>query len=131
MSYIPYTQSTVLATVTNFDLKTTGQTTILTIPAYPTAAVITEVTIMITSADAATIGATVGVGAVGDSYLGWCPASALTTMISVGDTVFLSEFAAGTIRKSYIANDVLKIDIRSGATATSLRATILVEGYYL
>ena len=119
-----------LATITNVDLKTVAQTTLYTVPSTSTGCVITDVLLMISDSDAATVGCTAGVG-ITPSWNEWLAATALTTLTPLYTTQSLNGVAVGRIPKAFGPNDVIKFNVTVGATATALRATIVVLGFNL
>lgn len=117
-----------LATVTNVNLKTVGQTTLYTVPATSTGCVITDVIVMITDSDTATIGCTAQIG-VTPSFNEWLSSLALTTLTGLYKTKSLNNSATGREVTAFGPADVIKFDVTVGATATSLRATIIILGF--
>jgi|GEM_PF-3057392 len=120
----------VLATVADVDLKSTGQTILYTVPASSSGCIITDVMLMITASDTATVGPTVEIG-ISPSYNEWLGSTALTTMTTLFKTKSLNSVATGREPLGFGPNDIIKFDITVGATATSLRATIILLGYNL
>lgn len=120
----------VLGKVTNVDLKTIAQTTLYTVPAASAGCVVTDVILMITSADAATIGPTLSVG-VSPSYNEWLSSTALTTYTGLYTVKMLNLITDDRAPLAFGPTDVIKLNITVGATATALRATIVTLGYNL
>lgn len=131
---LPFSSESLLATVTSIDLKTTGQTTLLTVPGSGVGKVIiTRIILRATSVSAPVSAPTVRVG-LASAYTEW-----QTGMMSTafGSSVVVDMFTdIGLIttslgRKVFSTSDVVKLDITTGATATTLTATAYVYGYYL
>lgn len=120
----------ILGKVADVDLKTTGQTTLYTVPAASTGCVVTDVMLMISDSDTATIGPTVQVG-VTPSFNEWLGSTALTTLTSLYKSKSLNSVATGREPMAFGPTDVIKLDITVGATATSLRATVVILGFNL
>lgn len=119
-----------LATIVDVDLKTVAQTTLYTVPAFSSGCVITDVILMISASDTATVGATLNVGMT-PSWNEWIGSTALTTLTSLYETQSLNNTATGRTPMAFGPDDVIKLDITVGATATSLRATVVVLGFNL
>ena len=119
-----------LATITDVDLKTTGQTTLYTVPAASAGCVVTDVMLMISASDTATVGPTVGVG-ISPNYNEWIAATALTTLTALFKSKSLNLIAVGREPLGFGPTDVIKLNITVGATATSLRGTVVLLGFNL
>jgi hypothetical protein len=122
------TSPTLISTVYDVDMKSTGQTTLLTVPdaAY---LIITEVLVIVTDEDTITVAPAVSVG-ISASYDEWIGSTTLTGLNATGEYASLSYSATIPVRKMFSPSDVVKIDVRTGATATTFRASIQVFGYF-
>ena len=125
MSY--FDTSTLLAAVSNVDLKSTGQTTLFTVP-DSNYLFITDVIIAVTDASLITITPTIGVGKAAN-YTEWQGAAQLVGLDAIGEFVSLANSANLAIRQSFSSGEVVKLEVRTGATATTMRATIYLFGY--
>lgn len=118
-----------LGTVTGIDLKSTGATTLYTVPSGKTA-YITEILIRITAVSAFISGATLGVGKT-PSYNEWLAATAMGALSSTSQFRLLSHSAAGLIYQSFEATEVVAVNVTVGAVSTTLTAACDVFGYLI
>lgn len=118
---------TVLNKVTGIDLKTTGQTTLFTVPSGLTL-VITDVMMMITTVSVFATAAIIRIGKA-SAYNEWLPLTTLTGLNTVNQVVSLNSSAALAIRQTFAAGEVVKLDVQTGAGATTLTASAHVLGY--
>lgn len=125
MSY--FDSSTLLATVANVDLKSTGQTSLFVVP-DSNYLFITDIIVALTDATLVTITPTIGVGKSA-AYTEWQSGVQLVGLDTVGEWVSLADSSNLPIRQSFSSGEEVKFDVRTGATATTMRATIYVFGY--
>lgn len=115
-----------VATVQNINLKNTGQTTLYTVPATG-AFLAYDVIFVPTVADTITIAPIVRIG-LASAYNEWLVLTTLTGLNAVNQSMALSTSALLAVRKMFSANDVIRLDVQTGATATSLTVTAYVIG---
>lgn len=116
-----------LARVGSIDLKTTGQTTIYTVPAGMTL-VVTSLLLRLTVANTIAAGPIVRAGKT-SAYTEFVGATTLTGMTAVGHYVDLAKASALLVSQSFAAAEVLKLDVTTGATATTATAEVILFGY--
>ena len=122
------TSPTFISRVDDVDMKSTGQTTLLTVP-DGTNLIITDIYIMCSAADTITVAPSVSVG-VSPNYDEWIGSTTLTGLNTVREYACLSESATIPLRNVFAPSDVIKLDVRTGATATTFRAHVLIFGMY-
>lgn len=121
---------TKLTTVTGISLTATGATNLYTVPSGKTL-VLTEIVVRITAVDTFTTGATLSVGKSA-SYNEWLVATAMgNTFNSTTQFRLLSHSAAGLIYQSFVAGEIIAINVTIGAVATTLTAACDVYGYLI
>lgn len=118
-----------LSHVTGVDLATTGQTTLYTVPTGKTL-IITEVILRVTAANAVIIVPSLRIGKA-SSYNEWLPITALTSLNATDKFLMLSSSAALLMHQSFAAGEVVKIDVTTGATATTLTAEVFTFGFLI
>jgi len=118
----------ILNEVTGINLKTTGPTTLYTVPADKIL-YLTDIILVITAADTFATPVTVRVG-LDPAFTEWLAATSLTGLDSVGDFISLGKVAAGMIHKVFAAGEVVALDITVGAGATTLTATAYPIGMF-
>lgn len=120
--------SNILATVDSIDLKATGQTTLYTVPSQKKL-VIQDILVMITDDDSASVAAVVRVGKSA-AYNEYTDNITLTSMFNAGSYTFLSPTGGSIALRKVMSNgDVVALDVTTGATATTLTASVSVIGY--
>lgn len=117
----------ILNEVTGIDLKTTGPTTLYTVPEGKVV-YLTDVILVITAADTFATPVTLRVGQ-DPAFTEWLAASALVGLDAVGDFISLGKIAAGLIHKVFTEGDI-ELDITVGAGATTLTATAYPIGMF-
>jgi len=125
----------ILSTVTAVDLKTTGQTTLYTVPTGKVC-VVSAINFRITAADNATVNPTVNIGITPtfDQWIANIFDSMLGSTSAVGEMQCIdatSIIGGGSPVPVFTAGEVIKADITVGATATTYTASIDVIGYLL
>lgn len=115
-----------LSGVTGVDLKTTGPTTLYTVPAGKTL-VITGLIVRVASVNTFATPPTARVGKAA-AYTEYMPATALAGLNTVGMYVDLAIFGS-QFHNKFNATDVVAVDITIGAGATTLTADFDVIGY--
>lgn len=118
---------TLLGTVTGIDLKTTGQTTLYTVPAGKSC-IVTDIILVVTAANTVLASTTVRVGKA-SSYNEWLPLTTLTGLNAANQFISLENSANLLIQNIFAAADVIKLDVQTGATATSLTVTAYPFGF--
>lgn len=117
----------ILASITGVDLKTTGQTTLYTVPAGKTL-VLTDVIALATTASTITIAPIVRIGKA-SSYNEWLPLTTLTGLDTTNKFTSLGMSAALLMHQTFAAGEVVKIDVQTGSTATTLTVTLHLLGF--
>lgn len=131
LNNIPYRYSA----VTSVDLKTTGQTTLYTVPNTPIVSgmkfYIEDILIRINTANTVTVAPTIRIGKSA-GYTEYIGSTTLTGMDTAGQYKWLSEFMSSTdIHTEFSLADVIKLDVVTGATATTLTADIHILGIFI
>ena len=116
-----------LATVGGVDLKTVGQTTLYTVPSGKTL-VIVEVIARLTAASGVTVAPVIRIGKAA-AYNEWLGLTTLTGLDVAEEFIKLAESASALVYKTFAAGEVVKVDVQTGATATTMTATFYVFGY--
>ena len=113
-----------LSTTTAVSLTATGLTNLYTVPAGKTA-YITSVVVIPTTATAVTAAPTTSVGynGTGDDV------NFDTSLTGLDATTEVQRFLPMEVVKIGAAADILKINVKTVATATTLTATVQVYGY--
>lgn len=117
----------VLAKITGVDLKTTGQTTLYTVPTGKTL-VLTNVIAIITTASVFATPAIIRIGKAA-AYAEWLPLTTLTGLDTANKIIQLATATTLAIEQTFAAGEVIKIDVQTGAAATTLTASFHVLGY--
>ncbi len=116
----------ILSQTTAIDAKTTGTTTLYTVPTG-IKAYITEIVFRCTAASAFTVEPTLGVGvAAGEADI--MPSTALTGFTALNK---LYRFSAEGTYVSCAAADVIKLGIDTGATATTATIEVFLIGFLI
>jgi hypothetical protein len=116
-----------LGGATSVDLKTTGATTLYTVPAGKTL-IITNLVSRITSSNTFATPATIRVGK-SPSYTEYLSATALTGLNAAGMYFDLASATALSLHNTFAAGEVVSIDVTLGAGATTLTADFDLIGY--
>lgn len=116
-----------LAIIPSINLKTTGQTTLITVPAGKTLDIV-DIRLIVTAANTIAVAPALRVGK-SPSYNEWAPITTLTGLNATNQVFSLATSAAGLIRSVFVAGETVKLDVTTGATATTLTATAVVFGY--
>lgn len=116
-----------LASVSGINLKTTGQTTLYTCPNGKTC-VITDVLLLVTGANTIAVPPILRIGKA-SSYNEWLPLTTLTGLDTTNKFTSLAVSAALLMHQTFAGNDVVKVDVQTGATATTLTVTAYVFGF--
>lgn len=119
----------VLATVLGINLKNTGQTTLYTVPSGKTL-IITDILLIPTTANTITIPPIIRIGKA-SNYNEWAPLVTLTGLNAANQLFSLATAATGLIRQTFAAGEVVKLDVQTGATATSLTITTYLFGFLI
>lgn len=121
---LPFNQPGRLITVTGIDAKTTGTTTLYTVPTGKTA-IITGAVVRCTAASAITVAPTLGIGvAAGEDDI--FPSTTLTGLTTTGKGW---AFDPGGLAVTAAAAAVIKLGIDTAATGTSQTLAIDLLGY--
>jgi len=121
---LPFPDPGRLVTITGIDAKTTGTTTLYTVPTGKTA-VITKAVVRCTAATAITVAPTLGIGvAAGEADIF---ASVVLTGLTTTATVWT--FGASGLAVPVAAAGVIKVGIDTAATGTSQTIAIDLFGY--
>ncbi len=118
---------TLLSTTTGIDLKTTGQTTLYTVPGGKTL-VITDVIIYLTNGNTITVAAIVRVGKTA-AFNQYIDNTTLTGLSATGNYLSLGSATTLEVHSVFDAADVVKLDVTTGATATTDTVTVYVFGF--
>lgn len=116
-----------LSSTASINLKTQTATALYTVPAGKTL-VTCEIIVRITASSGFAVAATISVGKA-SSYNEVVAATALTGLSAVGSCVNLMDASALQIFNVMNAGDVVSINVGTGATATTLTATVDYIGY--
>lgn len=116
----------VLATVTGIDAKTTGTTTLYTVPTGKTA-IITGAYVRCTAATAITIGPTLGIGIAANED----DIFASTALATVTATTNVWGFVTSGLQRNAVATSVIKVGIDAASTGTSQTLAIDLVGYLI
>lgn len=122
---VPFLAS-ILATVGNIDFKTQGQTTLFTVPAGNNL-FISDVIVKIDAAISVVAAPIIRIGKAAN-YNEWCALTTLTGLAAPGQYVNLVNAGNLLLRNVFVGNDVVKIDVATGANATTLTGTVYLIG---
>lgn len=114
-----------LSTTTGINAKTTGQTTIYTVPAGKTA-IITQVIVRCTAASSITNGPTASVGYTSAAYT---DIYAATNIAGLTATTAIFGYSTVGMSKNAVAATVIKLNISTASTGTSQTVAVDVIGY--
>jgi hypothetical protein len=117
-----------IAIVTSIDLKATGQTTLFTVPTGKTLHIL-DVLIEITAVSVFATAAVVQVGKTA-AFNQWAALKTLTGLNAVGLEQSLAAITTGP-RATFAADDVVSLDVQTGAGATTLTAKAHLIGYLI
>lgn len=118
----------VIALVPSVSLTATGQTTLYTVPMGKTL-YLTDVWVEISAVDTFSVPAVVQIG-ITPSWSQWAASKTLTGLSTVGLVQPLGDLSLGP-KPKFAAGDVIKLDVATGATATTLTATIVLIGFLI
>lgn len=118
-----------LATITGINLKNTGQTTLITVPTGKTL-IMTDVILVPTSVNTIAVAPIIRIGKSA-SYNEWAPLVTLTGLNASNQYLSVGTFVAGIIRSLFASTEVVKLDVQTGATATSLTCTAYIFGLFI
>lgn len=118
-----------LNTVSGVDLKATGQTTLYTVPSGKSA-IITEIVGVISSANTVAVPPAARIG-LASAYTEWMPITTFTGINATNQFFNLSSSGALLIHTLFTTGQVVKIDVTTGATATTLTGTFYVFGFLI
>ena len=127
MAYIGENEKQRLALIKDIDLKTVGQTILYNVPAGKNC-IITDVVLHVTGASTVTVAPIIRIGKV-SAYNEWLVLTTLTGLDAVDKFVRLASATTLTIHRTFAASDQIKLDVQTGATATTLTVTAHVFGY--
>ncbi len=119
--------SNILKETTGIDLKTIATHTIYSVPTGKKL-ILQDVIVLISADDTASVAATVRVG-ITAAFTEFVGNTTLTGLLSAGQYLSLAESAGTSTRKVMSNGDAVSLDITTGATATTLTATVYVIGY--
>ena len=122
-----------LATVTGIDAKTTGATTLYTVPTG-VSAVITGVTIRCTAADTVGGAANYSLGANSTDFNDFVGINSVVLTLAntcIDGAWYMIWMALPAFQPVYVAGKVFSIKITTGATATSQALAVDVFGYLI
>lgn len=119
-------------TTRSINLKTTGQTTLYTVPSIGGTAVFvpTSIILMITNANTVTVPAIITVG-ISSALTSLLTSTTLTAFVVPGKMVDLMTAQALQPKSAVPQGGIIQLDVTTGATATTLEATIAVFGYFV
>jgi hypothetical protein len=120
-----------LATVTNVNLKTTGLTTLYTVPAGKTLYIM-DVLAEITAHNTVTVDGSFTIGGNDPDYNDWDGGDSFGFNVPVvtGQAFYFSKAQnIATYRAVYPATTVIKFNVATGATATTYTASIHLLGF--
>lgn len=126
-SFIPPNSYGLLATITSINLKNTGQTTLYTVPTGKTL-FLTEIVMSATAASTITIPPIIRVGKA-SSYNEWLPLTTLTGLDTTNKFTQLTVSSTLLMHQTFAAAEVVKLDVQTGSTATTLTATAYLFGF--
>lgn len=115
-----------LGSASGIDLKSTGQTTLYTVPAGKTL-LITNVILLITSANTVAVVPVVRIGKA-SAYNEWAALTTVTGLDTAGKFLSLNNATTLMMHQSFAAGEVVKLDVQTGATATTLTGTAYLYG---
>ena len=118
-----------ISRVLNIDATSIGTTTLFTMPHTSGPLVITSAVIIVSTGTGITVPPTLGIGRDGvtdDDIF----ASTLLTGLEAGKMIYIFTVTSGAVRHA-IADDVIKLGIDTGATATSMTIAVDLFGYFL
>lgn len=123
------------ASVTGVDLKTTGQTTLFTVPNTPVTTgkkfIVTDILVRVDTANTVTVAPIIRVGKSA-GYTEYITTATLTGLDAVGEYKYLSEYMTGAdVHTQFDLGDVIKLDVTTGATATTLTADFYLFGIFI
>ncbi len=118
-----------LGKVTNVDLKATGQTTLYTVPAGKNA-IITEIVVVLSNGNTITVPPIARIG-LASAYTEWMPATTFTGLAATNQSFNLSSSAALLVHTLFTTGQVVKVDVTTGATATTMTASFYVFGFLI
>ena len=117
----------VLARVDSINLKTVAQTTLYTVPTSKKV-IIQDILMMISDDDSASVGATVRVGKTA-AFNEFVDNKTMSGLLNAGAYASLMEQVGSGTMKIMSNGDVIALDVTTGATATTLTATVFVVGF--
>lgn len=118
--------STLLSTTTSINAKTTGTTSLYTVPSGKTA-IITKAIVVVTAASSITQGPTLGIGvAAGEDDIFYS-----TQLTGLTATTKVYAFDAIGTYVAAAATDVIKVGIDTAASGTSMTISIYLFGYLI
>lgn len=115
-----------LSTTPSVDLKSTGQTTLFTVPTGKSL-LIFDIFPVVSAASAVIAAPIIRIGKA-SSYNEWLALTTLTALNGVNQIVSLNAAAALAIRQIFVAGDVIKVDVQTASTATTLTVTFYLFG---
>lgn len=118
-----------LSTITSVNLKNTGQTTLYTVPAGKTL-ILTDIIALATTASVVAVVPIIRIGKSA-SYNEWLPLTTLTGFDTTNKFTSLSVSAALLMHQTFAATEVVKVDVQTGATATTLTASFYCLGFLI
>lgn len=123
------------ASVTGVDLKATGQTTLFAVPNTPPLAgykfMVTNVLVRVNTADTVTGAPIIRIGKSA-AYTEYLTTATLTGLDAVGEYQWLNVYLTATdIQTQFDLGDTIKLDVTTGATATTLTADFYLFGIFI
>lgn len=120
--YLPTATSAILSITTGINTKSTGATTLYTVPTGKTA-IITGAYVQCTAATAITAGPTADIGVTAaDIY-------ASTAMTALTATTKVFQYTTGGVFSSSAAGALIKLNINVAATGTSQTVSVILTGF--
>ncbi len=119
----------VLATPVSVDLKTTGATSLYTVPSGKSLILISAI-LRMTNADTATVPAVIGIGKT-SAYNEFRDTETLIDFDTTGDIVNISSSPSNNVTSVFAAGDIVAINVITGATATTATASATLIGYLI
>ena len=120
------------STTTGINLKTTGQTTLYTVPAIGGSSVFipTNLILTITNASAVTVAPVITVG-VSTGLTSLVTSTTLTGLSAQGNYTDLMFKSTLQVKNAVPQSSIIQVDVTTGATATTLECCMTLFGYFI
>ena len=128
MSYLgAITNSSLLSITNGIDLKATGQTALYTVPTGYNC-IISDIFAIVTTASGIVAAPIFRIGK-SPNYNEWLALTTFTGFSAINQAASLNTSANLAVRQYFVSGDVVKIDVQTAATATSMVASLHMLGY--